>query len=71
MFFFHLPVIVYLISVNDICAYVLLAGVRCGAVGAGLSHFDLQDGSFVVGAGQQNQVILKVKQSRNTVLLGL
>lgn len=55
-----------MIYVKYKCAFVLLAGVRRRAVGARLCNFDLQDGSFVVGAGQQDEVILKEKHSMNT-----
>lgn len=62
--------IISLYLVKSECAYLLLVAVGHRAVGAGLSNSDLQDGSFIVGTGQKDQVILKVKQSNNTELLG-
>lgn len=50
-------------------SFVLVAGVRSRAVGAGLRHSDLQDGRLVVGAGQQDQVVLKAEQSNTPLII--
>lgn len=50
-----------------ICVTVLVAGVGGGAIGAGLGHMDLQDGSFVVGAGQQHQIVLQASTQSHQV----
>lgn len=41
---------------------VPIAAVGSRGVGTGLADSHLQDGGFVVGAGQQDQVILQVKR---------
>lgn len=46
-----------------VCMHVCvpMAAVSSRGVGTGLGDSHLQDGGFVVGAGQQNQVILQIK----------
>lgn len=48
--------------------FVLLAAVRSRDVGTGVGDSHLQDGGFVVGAGQQDQVILRRRRTKNNLI---